>query len=41
MWGKQFKAPLMLDTDGMLAPPNRPGFGCEIDEVALRPYRAG
>ncbi len=39
MWGKQFREPLMLGADGMLAPPDRPGFGYEIDEEALRPYR--
>ena len=39
MWGKQFKEPLLLDADGMLAPPNRSGFAYEIDEEALRQYR--
>ena len=41
MWGKQFKEPLLLDADGMLAPPNRPGFGCETDEAAIREVRVG
>jgi L-alanine-DL-glutamate epimerase-like enolase superfamily enzyme len=41
MWGKQFKEPLMLDADGMLAPPDRPGFGYEIDGAAIREFRVG
>ena len=39
MWGRQFKEPLMLDADGMLAPPDRPGFGYEIDREAIREHR--
>jgi L-alanine-DL-glutamate epimerase-like enolase superfamily enzyme len=41
MWGRQFKAPLMLDADGMLAPPDRSGFGYEINREAIREYRVG
>jgi L-alanine-DL-glutamate epimerase-like enolase superfamily enzyme len=41
MWGRQFKEPLMLDRDGMLAPPNRPGFGYEINEESIREFRVG
>lgn len=41
MWGRQFKEPLMLDSDGMLAPPARPGFGYEIQREAIREYRVG
>jgi len=39
MWAKKFREPLMLDKDGMLAPPERPGFGFEVNEEAVRPYR--
>ncbi len=39
MWGKTFADPLMLDADGMLAPPERPGFGITLNEEALAPYR--
>jgi L-alanine-DL-glutamate epimerase-like enolase superfamily enzyme len=39
MWGRQFKQPLMLDPDGMLAPPDRPGFGYEINEAGIREHR--
>lgn len=41
MWGKQFKDPLLLDADGMLAPPDRPGFGYEINDEAIAQYRVG
>ena len=39
MWGKTFEEPLMLDADGMLAPPERPGFGITLNEEALAQYR--
>ncbi len=39
MWGKTFKESLMLDTDGMLAPPDRPGFGITLNEDALAEFR--
>ena len=39
MWGKTFAETLMLDADGMLAPPERPGFGITLNEEALAPYR--
>ena len=39
MWGKTFQEPLMLDDDGMLAPPDRPGFGITLNEEALAAYR--
>jgi L-alanine-DL-glutamate epimerase-like enolase superfamily enzyme len=38
MWGKTFKEQLLLK-DGYLEPPNRPGFGIELNEAALKPYR--
>ena len=38
MWGKSFKEQLMLK-DGYLEPPDRPGFGIELNEEVLRPYR--
>ena len=39
MWGKTFEEPLLLDADGMLAPPERPGFGITLNEEALAQYR--
>ena len=33
-----FREPLAL-VDGFVSPPDRPGFGIEIDDEALRPYR--
>jgi D-arabinonate dehydratase len=38
MWGKSFKEQLMLK-DGYLKPPDRPGFGIELNEEALKPYK--
>ena len=38
MWGKSFKDQLMLK-DGYLEPPDRPGFGIELNEEVLRPYK--
>ena len=38
MWDKMFKQPLMLD-GGVLHPPDRPGFGIELNEEALAPHR--
>ncbi len=38
MWGKLFKEHLVLK-DGYLEPPQRPGFGIELNEEALKPYR--
>ena len=39
MWGKTFEETLVLDADGMLAPPDRPGFGIALNEDALAQYR--
>src|SRR5579885_655069 len=39
MWRKMFKETLMLNSDGTLSPPNRPGLGLEPNEEALAPYR--
>ena len=39
MWGKTFNETLMLDDDGMLAPPDRPGFGITLNEDALAEFR--
>jgi L-alanine-DL-glutamate epimerase-like enolase superfamily enzyme len=40
MWGKMFKHTLMV-RDGYVSPPDRPGFGIELDEQALAPHRVG
>ena len=39
MWDRKFKETLSLDVDGMLAPPDKPGFGFEPNYEALVPYR--
>jgi L-alanine-DL-glutamate epimerase-like enolase superfamily enzyme len=39
MWGKTFTETLTLDADGMLAPPERPGFGISLNDAALAEYR--
>jgi L-alanine-DL-glutamate epimerase-like enolase superfamily enzyme len=39
MWDQKFKETLRLDGDGMLAPPDRPGFGIEPNCEALERYR--
>ncbi len=41
LWDTKFKHTLKLDKDGMLAPPDRPGFGIEPNYEALEPYRVG
>ncbi len=41
MWDRKFKETLKLDSDGMLAPPQKPGFGIEPNYEALEPYRVG
>ena len=41
LWDTKFKHTLKLDKDGMLAPPDRPGFGIEPNYAALEPYRVG
>ncbi len=38
MWGKSHKEQLVLK-DGYLEPPDRPGFGIELNEEVLKPYR--
>ncbi len=38
MWGKSFKEHLVLK-DGFLEPSNKPGFGIELNDKALKPYR--
>lgn len=38
MWGRVFKEHLILK-DGYLEPPERPGFGIELNEEELKPYR--
>lgn len=38
MWGKTFKEQLTLK-DGYLEPPNRPGFGIEVNEKELKQYK--
>jgi L-alanine-DL-glutamate epimerase-like enolase superfamily enzyme len=39
MWRTMFRDLLMLNPDGTLSPPDRPGLGVEINEPALAPYR--
>ena len=39
MWRKMFKETLLLNDDGTLSPPNRPGLGIDLNEEALRPFR--
>ncbi|MCY3801503.1 MAG: mandelate racemase/muconate lactonizing enzyme family protein [Chloroflexi bacterium] len=39
MWDTKFKETLRLDADGMLAPPDRPGFGFEPNYEALERHR--
>jgi L-alanine-DL-glutamate epimerase-like enolase superfamily enzyme len=39
LWDKKFMDTLTLDKDGMLAPPDRPGFGIEPNYKALDPHR--
>ncbi len=38
MWDKMFKQKLTMK-DGYLEPPDRPGFGIELNEEALKPYK--
>ena len=38
MWGKTYKYQLTLK-DGFLIPPDRPGFGIELNEKELKPYK--
>ncbi|MFC1860468.1 mandelate racemase/muconate lactonizing enzyme family protein [Chloroflexota bacterium] len=40
MWDKMFKEQLIFK-DGYLEPPDRPGFGIELNEEALGPYKVG
>ena len=39
MWKKMYKETLLLNDDGTLSPPTRPGLGVELNEEALAPYR--
>ena len=39
MWDKMFKETLMVNKEGNLSPPTRPGFGIDINEEALAAYR--
>lgn len=39
MWRKMYRETLLLNDDGTLSPPSRPGLGVEPDEAALAPYR--
>lgn len=39
MWRKMFKETLLLNDDGTLSPPNRPGLGVDVNEEELRPFR--
>ena len=40
MWGRMFEHTLEVE-DGHVSPPNRPGFGIELNEAALAPHRVG
>lgn len=39
MWREMFRDTLMLNDDGTLSPPSRPGLGLEPNYAALEPYR--
>ena len=39
MWKQIYQETLMLNADGTLSPPNRPGLGLEPNYQALAPYR--
>jgi L-alanine-DL-glutamate epimerase-like enolase superfamily enzyme len=39
MWRKMFRETLLLNDDGTLSPPERPGLGVELNEEALTPWR--
>ncbi len=40
MWGQMFEETLEV-RDGHVSPPDRPGFGINLNEEALAPYRVG
>ncbi|HUX87923.1 MAG TPA: mandelate racemase/muconate lactonizing enzyme family protein [Chloroflexota bacterium] len=39
MWKNMYQQTLLLNDDGTLSPPKRPGLGVELNEAALAPYR--
>jgi L-alanine-DL-glutamate epimerase-like enolase superfamily enzyme len=39
MWRQMFRDTLLLNADGTLSPPDRPGFGVELNDSALAPWR--
>lgn len=39
MWRSMYRHTLMLNEDGTISPPDRPGFGIEPNDEALAPYR--
>ena len=39
MWRKMYQQTLLLNNDGTLSPPDRPGLGVEPNDAALAPYR--
>jgi L-alanine-DL-glutamate epimerase-like enolase superfamily enzyme len=39
MWRKMYQQTLLLNNDGTLSPPDRPGLGVELNDAALAPYR--
>ncbi len=39
MWRKMYRDTLLLNDDGTLSPPERPGLGVELNDDALAPYR--
>ena len=39
MWRKMFRETLLLNDDGSLSPPERPGLGVELNDEALAPWR--
>ena len=39
MWRRTYRETLLLNDDGTLSPPERPGLGVELNDAALAPYR--
>jgi L-alanine-DL-glutamate epimerase-like enolase superfamily enzyme len=39
LWRQIYRETLLLNADGTLSPPERPGLGLELNTEALAPYR--
>ena len=39
MWRQMYRDTLLLNADGTLSPPDRPGLGVELNDEALAPWR--